>query len=79
MLKLALLSSLALSALLLVSIKSVQRDTLLIPSAGADIKEMKDKTFADAYGKDFIENWSNLTRIKKPIIAAVNGFAVSIG
>lgn len=38
---------------------------------------MKDKSFADAYGKDFIENWSNLTRIKKPIIAAVNGFAVS--
>lgn len=37
---------------------------------------MKDKSFADAYGKDFIENWSNLTRIKKPIIAAVNGFAV---
>lgn len=46
--------------------------------AGADIKEMKDKTFADAYGKNFIENWSNLTRIKKPIIAAVNGFAVSL-
>lgn len=47
-------------------------------AAGADIKEMKDKSFADAYGKDFIENWSNLTNIKKPIIAAVNGYAVSI-
>ncbi len=46
-------------------------------AAGADIKEMKDKSFADAYGKDFIENWSNLTNIKKPIIAAVNGYAVS--
>ncbi|KAF5101808.1 hypothetical protein D0Z00_000670 [Geotrichum galactomycetum] len=48
-------------------------------AAGADIKEMKDKSFADAYGKDFIENWSNLTNIKKPIIAAVNGYALGGG
>ncbi len=41
---------------------------------------MKDKTFADAYGSDFIEMWSDLvTQIKKPIIAAVNGHALGGG
>ena len=45
--------------------------------AGADIKEMKDKTFADVYGNNFLENWSLITKIQKPIIAAVSGFAVS--
>lgn len=39
---------------------------------------MKDKSFGDVYGKDFIENWSDLTRVKKPIIAAVNGYAVCL-
>ncbi|KAK7714423.1 hypothetical protein SLS57_007149 [Botryosphaeria dothidea] len=49
-------------------------------AAGADIKEMKDKTFADAYGRDFIENWSDLTtQVKKPIISAVNGYALGGG
>ncbi|EOD49123.1 putative enoyl- hydratase protein [Neofusicoccum parvum UCRNP2] len=49
-------------------------------AAGADIKEMKDKTFADAYGRDFIENWSDLTtQIKKPVISAVNGYALGGG
>ncbi|KAF2500344.1 ClpP/crotonase [Lophium mytilinum] len=49
-------------------------------AAGADIKEMKDLTFSAAYGDDFIENWSDLTvRIKKPIIAAVRGYALGGG
>lgn len=48
-------------------------------AAGADIKEMKDLTFADAYGTDFIEVWSDMTRIKKPIISAVNGYALGGG
>jgi enoyl-CoA hydratase len=49
-------------------------------AAGADIKEMKDKTFADAYGADFIELWSDLTtRVKKPVISAVNGYALGGG
>ncbi|KAF2084995.1 ClpP/crotonase [Saccharata proteae CBS 121410] len=49
-------------------------------AAGADIKEMKDKTFADAYANDFIELWSDMaTRIKKPVIAAVNGYALGGG
>ncbi|KAI4724730.1 enoyl-CoA hydratase [Aureobasidium sp. EXF-10728] len=48
-------------------------------AAGADIKEMAPKTFADAYGQDFIESWSNLTHIKKPVIGAVNGYALGGG
>ncbi|EON65361.1 enoyl-CoA hydratase [Coniosporium apollinis CBS 100218] len=49
-------------------------------AAGADIKEMKDKTFSTAYGTDFIEMWSDLVSlIKKPIIAAVNGHALGGG
>lgn len=49
-------------------------------AAGADIKEMKDKTFSDAYGGDFIESWSYLVQnVKKPIISAVNGHALGGG
>jgi len=49
-------------------------------AAGADIKEMKDLTFSDAYGKDFIESWSDLvTFLKKPLITAVNGYALGGG
>ncbi len=49
-------------------------------AAGADIKEMAPKEFADAYGADFIENWSELyNTIKKPVISAVNGHALGGG
>lgn len=49
-------------------------------AAGADIKEMKDLTFSTSYGNDFIENWSELvTFLKKPLIAAVNGYALGGG
>lgn len=49
-------------------------------AAGADIKEMKDLTFSDAYGNDFIESWSDLvTFLKKPLITAVNGYALGGG
>ena len=38
---------------------------------------MKDLTFSDAYGRDFIESWSDLvTFLKKPLITAVNGYAL---
>ncbi len=49
-------------------------------AAGADIKEMATKTFADAYGDDFITaTWEELTRTRTPVIAAVNGFALGGG
>lgn len=40
---------------------------------------MAPKTFSDTYGDDFIESWSDLTKIKKPIIGAVNGYALGGG
>ena len=49
-------------------------------AAGADIKEMADLTFAKAYTEDFIESWSVQTsQVKKPIISAVNGYALGGG
>jgi len=48
-------------------------------AAGADIKEMKDKQFADAYKDKFLESWADMTRIRKPIIAAVSGYALGGG
>jgi enoyl-CoA hydratase len=48
-------------------------------AAGADIKEMQPKTFAEAYREDFFSGWEGLTRIRKPIIAAVAGYALGGG
>ena len=49
-------------------------------SAGADIKEMKDKTFSDVFNTDFIASWSSaIPDGKKPLIAAVNGVALGGG
>jgi enoyl-CoA hydratase/carnithine racemase len=49
-------------------------------AAGADIKEMKDKSFVDAFREDFITaNWEAAARIRKPIIAAVQGYALGGG
>ncbi|KAF8332599.1 ClpP/crotonase [Cantharellus anzutake] len=48
-------------------------------AAGADIKEMKDLEFSTAYSTDFIADWARLTQIKKPIIAAVSGYALGGG
>ena len=49
-------------------------------AAGADIKEMAPKSFADVYGENFITaTWEELTRTRKPVIAAVNGFALGGG
>jgi enoyl-CoA hydratase len=48
-------------------------------AAGADIKEMKDKEFADAYKNNFLGTWAKLADIRKPIIGAVAGYAVSMG
>ncbi|KAN0063475.1 Fatty acid oxidation complex subunit alpha [Thecaphora frezii] len=48
-------------------------------AAGADIKEMKDVEYAHAYKTDFLAHWTTITTIKKPIIAAVSGFALGGG
>jgi enoyl-CoA hydratase len=48
-------------------------------AAGADIKEMADKTFSEAYGGNFAADWDAAARARKPIVAAVAGFALGGG
>ncbi|RUU11944.1 enoyl-CoA hydratase [Mesorhizobium sp. M7A.T.Ca.TU.009.01.3.2] len=48
-------------------------------AAGADIKEMQSISYADAYVQDFFVGWEELTRARKPIIAAVAGYALGGG
>ncbi|KAI6169571.1 enoyl-CoA hydratase [Pisolithus thermaeus] len=48
-------------------------------AAGADIKEMKDKTFAEAYMSNFLANWEVMAKLRKPVIAAVSGYALGGG
>jgi enoyl-CoA hydratase len=48
-------------------------------AAGADIKEMATKTFMDAFMADFVGRWDCLARARKPVVAAVAGFALGGG
>lgn len=48
-------------------------------AAGADIKEMKDNTFAQCFAGNFLNNWNRVARMQKPVIAAVNGYALGGG
>jgi enoyl-CoA hydratase len=48
-------------------------------AAGADIKEMAELDFASAYGSDFIGAWHKIAEHKKPVIAAVAGYALGGG
>ncbi|MET0308624.1 MAG: enoyl-CoA hydratase [Sphingomonas sp.] len=48
-------------------------------AAGADIKEMQGQGFADMYRHDFFAGWDAFTRTRKPIIAAVAGYALGGG
>ncbi|HEY6862247.1 MAG TPA: enoyl-CoA hydratase [Pseudolabrys sp.] len=48
-------------------------------AAGADIKEMADKPFIEAYLGDFVSNWNAAAEARKPIVAAVAGFALGGG
>ena len=48
-------------------------------AAGADIKEMADKPFIEAYLGDFVSNWNGAAKARKPIVAAVAGFALGGG
>jgi enoyl-CoA hydratase len=48
-------------------------------AAGADIKEMQDQDFMAAYQSDFIAPWQRVAGRRKPIIAAVAGYALGGG
>jgi len=48
-------------------------------AAGADIKEMADKDFADVYFGDFCADWHPAAAARKPVVAAVAGFALGGG
>ena len=49
-------------------------------AAGADIKEMAGRSYMDVYMSDFITNgWERVTTCRKPIVAAVAGFALGGG
>jgi enoyl-CoA hydratase len=49
-------------------------------AAGADIKEMQAKTYIEAYTQDFItRGWERVAQCRKPVIAAVGGFALGGG
>ena len=46
--------------------------------AGADIKEMQPMTFPGVYKDNFLCHWAEFSKARTPIIAAVNGYAVSV-
>jgi enoyl-CoA hydratase len=48
-------------------------------AAGADIKEMVDKQFIDVFLDDFCADWHRVAQARKPVIAAVAGFALGGG
>ncbi|MGE0830209.1 MAG: enoyl-CoA hydratase [Hyphomonadaceae bacterium] len=48
-------------------------------AAGADIKEMSEKSYAEMNALDFFGQWDAFARRRKPIVAAVNGFALGGG
>jgi enoyl-CoA hydratase len=48
-------------------------------AAGADIKEMQSQTYMDVFMGDFIASWDRIARCRKPVIAAVAGYALGGG
>jgi enoyl-CoA hydratase len=48
-------------------------------AAGADIKQMSTMSFMDAYFGDFAANWDAVAHARKPVVAAVAGFALGGG
>jgi enoyl-CoA hydratase len=48
-------------------------------AAGADIKEMQDRSYMDMYASDWFSAWDRLVAARTPIIAAVAGFALGGG
>ena len=48
-------------------------------AAGADIKDMQAYTYADAYLQDLWAGWDGMKKVRKPVIAAVAGYALGGG
>ena len=48
-------------------------------AAGADISEMSQRDFAAVYQQDMFAQWQEFSQLSKPVIAAVNGFALGGG
>lgn len=48
-------------------------------AAGADIEEMAEKTLVELLGNDIFADWDQMRFVKKPVIAAVSGFALGGG
>src|SRR6202045_1610088 len=48
-------------------------------AAGADIKEMAGKSYMDAFMGNFVAGWDRIAHARKPVIAAVGGFALGGG
>ena len=48
-------------------------------AAGADIKEMQHLEFVDAYRSDLFAEWDRFARLRKPVVAAVAGYALGGG
>lgn len=48
-------------------------------AAGADVKEMAEKLYIEAYLNRFLDGWTRLSETRKPVIAAVSGFCLGGG
>lgn len=48
-------------------------------AAGADVKELADVTYEVAYRRRLLAGWQDLQRLRKPLIAAVDGYALGGG
>ncbi|CAG9322596.1 unnamed protein product [Blepharisma stoltei] len=48
-------------------------------AAGADIKEMEERTYQENFAQNYLTNWFNVAATRKPTIAAVNGYALGGG
>lgn len=48
-------------------------------AAGADIKEMSGRNYVECYTQNLFESWADVTKLNKPTIAAVSGYALGGG
>merc|ERR1719266_840632 len=48
-------------------------------AAGADIKQMQNRKFAENFQENFLGHWGHVANVRKPLIAAVNGYALGGG